>query len=51
MLIRRAMDRRAALNMGITITLDQIPADEFYAMLLLEEAREQLDREREPNGK
>jgi hypothetical protein len=46
LLIRRALDLRAALNLGIHIGLDDIRADEFYAMLILDEERDQLDRER-----
>ena len=37
---------RAALNMGIHIGLDEIPANEFYTMLILDDERDQLDRER-----
>lgn len=37
---------RAALNLGIHIGLDDIRADEFYTMLILEEERDQLERER-----
>ena len=52
MLIRRALDLRAALKLGIHLGIDDIRADEFYAMLILEEEREKLDREQmEPNRK
>ena len=37
---------RAALNLGIHVGLDEIPADEFYAMLILDDERDALDRER-----
>ncbi len=40
------MERRAALNMGIRIDEADIPADEFYAMLILDDERDQLERER-----
>jgi len=30
----------------VRVSLDEIRADEFYAMLILEEEKEQLDRER-----
>ncbi len=46
LLIRRALDLRAALKLGVKISLDEIRADEFHAMLILEEEKEQLDRER-----
>jgi hypothetical protein len=46
MLLRRAIDLRAALKMGVRIGLDEIRADEFRAMLTVEEERERLDRER-----
>jgi hypothetical protein len=46
LLLRRALDLRAALKIGIRIGLDEIQADEFRAMLTVEEERETLDRER-----
>jgi len=46
LLIRRALELRAALNLGIHITLDDIPANEFYTMLILDDERDQLERER-----
>jgi hypothetical protein len=45
LLIRRALDLRAALKLGVHLSLDDIRADEFYAMLILEDEREKLDRE------
>jgi hypothetical protein len=48
LLVRRAMDMRAALKLGFALTLDEIRADEFYAMLVLEEENEQLEREQLP---
>jgi len=45
-LLRRALDLRAALKLGVRIGLDEIRADEFYALLILEDEQEQLDRER-----
>jgi hypothetical protein len=45
LLIRPALDLRAALKLGIHLTLDDIRADEFYAMLILGDEREKLDRE------
>ena len=46
LLVRRALDLRAALKLGVKVSLDEVRADEFYAMLILEEEKEQLDRER-----
>ena len=46
LLIRRALDLRAALNLGIHIGLYDVRADEFYAMVILDDERDQLDRER-----
>ena len=45
-LLRRALDLRAAMKMGILLGLDEIAADEFYAMLAIEEAQEQYEKER-----
>ncbi len=51
MLLRRAMELRAALNLGVHIGLGDILADEFYTMLILDEERDQLERERANHGK
>lgn len=32
--------------MGMNVGLDEIPADEFYAMLAIEEAQDQYEKER-----
>jgi hypothetical protein len=45
-LLRRALHLRAALKLGIRITLDEIRADEFWALVVLEEEQEKVDRER-----
>jgi len=45
LLIRRAIDLRVSLKLGVRIGLDEIRADEFLAMLVLEEERDRLDRE------
>jgi hypothetical protein len=39
MLLRRAIDLRAALKLGIRFGLDEVRADEFVAMTILEEDR------------
>ena len=44
-------DLRAALKLGIHLGLDDIRADEFSAMLILEDEREKLDREQMQNGR
>jgi hypothetical protein len=44
-LIRRALDLQAALKLGVHAGLEEIRADEFYAMLVLEQERERRDRE------
>jgi hypothetical protein len=45
-LLRRALDLRAALKIGVRIGLDEIRADEFQTLVVLEEEHEKLDRER-----
>jgi len=50
MLIHRTLELRAALNLGIHIGFEEIEADEFCAMLILEEERDRLDRERLNHG-
>jgi len=45
LLLRRALDLRAALKLGVRIGLDEIRADEFRALVVLEEERDALDRE------
>jgi hypothetical protein len=45
-LLRRALDLRAALKLGVKLSLDEIAADEFGAMLIIEEEQARLDEER-----
>jgi hypothetical protein len=45
LLLRRALDLRVALKLGVRVSLDDIHADEFCAMSILEDEREKLDRE------
>jgi hypothetical protein len=40
------LDLRAALKMGVRISLDEIPADEFSAMLIIMEEQDALEREK-----
>ena len=49
-LLRRAIDLRAAIKIGIVLSLDEIAADEFYAMLAIEEAQDQYEKERLGNS-
>jgi hypothetical protein len=43
-LLRRALNLRAALKLGVRITLDEIRAEEFQALVVLEEERDRLDQ-------
>jgi hypothetical protein len=45
-LLRRAFDLRAALKLGVRLSLDEIAADEFHAMLIVEEEQARFDEER-----
>jgi len=45
-LLRRALDLRAALKLGVTLSLDEIAADEFHAMMIIEEEQARFDEER-----
>lgn len=44
-LLRRAIELRAALKLGFRLGLDEVRADEFAAMVILENDREQSGRE------
>lgn len=45
-MLRRALDLRAALKLGIRVGLDEIRAEEFLALVALEEEQERCNRER-----
>jgi len=45
-LLRRALDLRAMLKVGIRFSLEDIAADELYAMLVIEEEQNRYDNER-----
>jgi hypothetical protein len=45
MLLQRANDKRRALSLGFTLTLDDIAMDEMRAMAMIEEERDLLDKE------
>ena len=46
MILRRALDLRTALRLGVHLGLSAIRADEFHALLILEEEGDRLERER-----
>lgn len=46
MLLRRALDLRVALRLGVQIDLSAIRADEYHALMILEEEGDRLERER-----
>jgi hypothetical protein len=48
LVIRRALDMMCALKLGVRISMAEIPANEFYAMLIIAEERELVERERSP---
>ena len=50
LLIRRALDMKCALRMGVHVGLEEIRADEFYAMAVIEDEKDKLDRERMNHG-
>lgn len=41
---------KAIMSSGITVTLDEINADELYAMLIVQEERDRLEEERHGDG-
>jgi len=51
LLIRRTLDLLGALKLGVHIGLDEIRADEFFAMLVITEERDLLERERMPGAR
>ena len=48
LLIRRALELMGALKLGFSISLEEINADEFQAMMIITEERDVLERERLP---
>lgn len=46
LLLQRAIDTRNALKLGIRFGLDDIPADEYYAMVIFEQEQEKYEREK-----
>jgi hypothetical protein len=47
-LLRRALDLRAALKLGVQITLGEVGADDLCAMLVLDEEQVKWEREKRP---
>jgi len=51
-LLQRALRKLAAIKLGVTVTLDEIPTDEMHAMTLIEHERDKLEQEKqEERGK
>ena len=50
-MLRRAIDLRAAIKLGLHVTLDDIRADELSAMLLIEDEQAKWEQERARNGR
>lgn len=48
LVIRCALDLMAALKLGVKISLEEIAADEFQAMMIIAEERDLLEREKLP---
>ena len=48
LLIRRALDLMGALKLALSLSIDEIRADEFYTMLIIAEERDLLEREKLP---
>jgi hypothetical protein len=42
-LVQKALDLRALLKAGVTITLDEIAADEMYALLIIEQEQNRYE--------
>lgn len=49
-MIRCALDLMNAMKLGVRVSLDEIRADEFQAMLIIAEERDVLERERLPGN-
>ena len=50
LVIRCALDIMCALKLGVRISLDEIAADEFQAMMIIVEERDRLEREKLPGN-
>ena len=49
-LLRRALDLRAIIKSGVQVTMDEIAADEIYAMLIVDEEQNRFEDERNKHG-
>jgi len=49
-LIARALRKEKTLQMGFNLTLQDIYADEFATMIVLEQERNRFESEKETNG-
>jgi hypothetical protein len=45
LLLQRSLRKLSALKMGIAVTLDDVYADEMYALALIKDERDQFDKE------
>ena len=50
LLLQRALELEYALNAGVTVSMDEIAADEFWAMRVIQEERERCERETAGRG-
>ena len=50
LVIRCALDIMCALKLGVQISLEEIAADEFQAMMIIAEERDRLEREKLPGN-
>ncbi len=50
LLLARASILRRKLKLGITISDDRLPSDEYQALLIIEEESELFEREKTQNG-
>jgi hypothetical protein len=46
LLLRRALDLMGALKLGVKVSMEEIRADEFQAMLIITAERDALEREK-----
>ena len=49
-LLRQELDLRTAFNIGVSLSLDVITANEFFSMLIIEEEQDRLGREQAPRN-
>jgi hypothetical protein len=46
-LFRRALDLMSLIDLGLSITLEEIKIDDMYAMMVIREEQKNLEEERE----